>query len=158
MLDSENPESSSVHLTTMCSQPEYTKELSNALRDMIQLHVGGEDAPRSAFPHDLLGWFIRSAQWAFNPQTLHFTDWGGPVMKTALAALLEYGETRLPIELVVWIRASIVPAVFTETPMSELQQEIAHILVQCLLRVGTLAPQAVVGSSDKLTHKRHRHN
>ena len=119
MSDHENPEAAAcIHLSTVpCAdslQPEPTIELADTLRDMIQRRAGrGEDVPRSVFSKELLTWLLRSGRWAFNPQTVHFTEWGGPIMKTAFAALLEYEESRLPVELVVWMRACVVPAVFT---------------------------------------------
>jgi hypothetical protein len=128
-----------------------TGELEEELRSLIH----SQEAPVGVQPRGppfadrLLSWCMRALHVTFHVDTMQFTEWGAPVMKVALASLLEYEKERLPVELIGWIRDRVIPAVFVDSPMSPLHQEIAHIIVQCLLR-----PATIVGGSTK-SIKRH---
>lgn len=139
------------------------------LQSIVRSHESATDIPRALLSTEILSWLIRAGTWTFNPVTLHFTDWGAPAVKIALAAILEYEESQISPELIHLMRDRVVPAVFGTTVMDPVQKEIAHILVQCLMRPNalpvTVQPNNISSSSQsrqsahmgETARKRHRH-
>ena len=127
-----------------------TDELSEQLRCLIHNREAvrgrrnGVQRCLSPFVDQLLSWCKSAGESMFHVDTGGFTAWGAPAIKVALASLLEYENERLPVELMSWVRNQVVPAVFMDSPMTPLHQEIAHIIVQCLLR-----PATIVGCRSK---------
>jgi hypothetical protein len=113
--------------------------------------------PRSFLSDRISSWLATASTLAFHPITRCFTEWGGSVVKIALATLLEYEESRLSPEMIQLMRDFVVPAVFGTTTMDPLQQEVAHILVQCLIRSNTVPPTTSIRyPTDGGLRKRHR--
>ena len=142
--------------------PASTDELFEELRGLIHNAGGGGGGQRCLLPFadQLLVWCTRAGQWMFHADTMRFTAWGGPTIKVALAALLEYENDRLPTELMCWVRDRVLPAIFVDSPLTPLHQEIAHIMLKCLLQpatiVGTRARHNPPHREEPCTIKRHR--
>ena len=140
------------------TEPDTDTETRDRLYSELQTIIRGqnstsEDRPRTFLSVHISSWLESASAWAFHPTTRCFTAWGGPVVKIALATLLEYEEHALSPNLVQFIRDVIAPAVFGNTTMDPMQQEIAHILVQCLVRPN--AP-TVCATGSEGSRKRHR--